>query len=57
MKKKTVKKITLSRETLHDLEARRLDEVVGGATYACPPASYGTSCISNCPVKMSDNCA
>lgn len=54
--KRTVKKITLSRETLRSLDGQELAEAAGGATYPCYPATYAPSCYRLCPVKLTDNC-
>lgn len=48
MKKKTIKKLELHRDTLRILEHERLQEAHGGATYR-------SDC--NCPILSIGNCA
>ena len=55
MKKKTVKKMTLTKETLRDLAGNALQEAVGGShnfshcnPTACPTVCV-TRCVSECP--------
>jgi hypothetical protein len=55
MKKKTLRKINLSRETLHALDPNVLAEAGGGVTSPCTTVSgvrcsQGTSCPSYCQV-------
>jgi hypothetical protein len=58
--KKSVRKITLHRETLRYLNAPELADAGGGATYPCYPATYAESC-NLCPFTKPDvsktNCA
>ncbi len=54
MKKKMPRKINLSRETLHTLDANVLQQVDGGVSFGpCSGArcSDGTSCPSYCQVS------
>ena len=55
MKKRSVKKIRLNRETLRVLD-HSLDGVVGGATTTlnptvCAPASNCATCNDTCPIR------
>jgi hypothetical protein len=55
--KRKVKRITLNRETLRSLDAEELANVAG-ASHVCPPQSYGSSCVADCPVEpFSTGCA
>ena len=47
--KKTLRKITLNRETVRNLDARELTDVGGGAPVPCYPKTYGPSCHGTCP--------
>jgi hypothetical protein len=44
MNKRDVKKLTLSRETLHRLEERRLRDVAGAITAGCRPTNQESIC-------------
>ena len=44
MKKKTVKKLTLARETICDLERSDLQKAAGGASLTCPTTSRWYAC-------------
>jgi len=46
--KKTVRKLTLSKETLIDLAQDHLKEVPGGATFGCTPSQGYTLCTRCC---------
>jgi len=47
MKKTPSRKLTLHRESLRQLETRRLDAVQGAATHTC--SVDGHSCFYGCP--------
>ena len=51
MKKRTVKKLTLNRETIHNLNDASLHKIVGGGVSgkrSCPE----TTCGKNCPTSL-----
>ena len=58
--KRTVKKITLSRETLRNLDAREAAQALGrneAGTYPCYPPTCGLSCYGTCPTDSAgSNC-
>jgi hypothetical protein len=50
MKKTSLKKMSLSRETLRRLEEHKLEHAAGGITAACPTTSDDSTCYFNsCP--------
>ena len=58
--KKSVKKITLNRETLRNLNAQDVGNAAGGRSIPCYPESYGPSCYGGCPQPITisgANCA
>ena len=56
MKRKGIKKLRLSRETLSTLDDTRLAGVVGAATTACPSREE-THCIRSCVQACSTACS
>jgi hypothetical protein len=51
MKKKNGKKLTLSKETLRELQLSKLKEAVGGATNTYKCDSCGSP-LSTCPIVL-----
>ncbi len=58
MKRKDIKKLSLSRETLSALDDSRLADVAGGATTACASKAL-TYCVVSCGPhgECTGNCA
>jgi hypothetical protein len=58
MKRRDVKKLSLSRETLRTLEDSRLEGAAGGATTACASKAL-TYCVVSCGPhgECTGNCA
>jgi len=56
MKRKGIKKLSLSRETLSTLDSSRLAGVAGAATTACP-SLQATHCIKSCVQACTGNCS
>lgn len=54
--KKKVKKLTLSRETLHSLETGRLVRVAGADTLAAGCATYSPRCTGGSNECSADTC-
>lgn len=52
MKKKTAKKLTLSRETLHALVNKSLEDIRGGTSDTCTSFVF-----TNCPTCQTRDCA
>ena len=57
MKRRDIKKLSLSRETLSNLNDARLTDVAGGATTACASKAL-TYCVISCAHgECTGNCA
>jgi hypothetical protein len=56
MKKTSPKKVSLSRETLRNLQEIQLQTAAGGYTPLCPTTSFDSTCIwDSCPNTCSYN--
>ena len=55
MKKKSLKKLTLNRETLHDLQMRHLGGLVGGGETNTCPSMEPLPMYSDCACPDSNN--
>jgi hypothetical protein len=56
MKKRIEKKLSLSRETLHNLSEREIEGVVGGATGHCGGSSSSCTYETCACVTLASNC-